>query len=369
MTVSADPPLVVLATDSEVPSGVGEHMLALARALSEGHRVVLAFPPTEEAATFLRRGKRSGFEVRPIGSDAAFIHWLKQVAPAVLHVHAGIAWEGHGLANAGWKAGVPVVRTEHLPYVLTDEAQMVEHRLGTAMVDHLVFVSEACAQTYFDAGVPRTRGTIVRNGIEIPAPRKQRDATRDAIDVAREDFLVVTVARFTAQKNYPLLVAAARLVADVAPKTRFVWVGQGPERAAIERQVGEAGLTGTVTFLGERGDVPDLLLAADLFVLPSRFEGLPLALLEAMAIGVAIVATRIGGTCEALGDDYPALVEPDDAGALAAAIVGCVTDDTHRCKLGERNRNRFGEMFSADRMGREMAALYEAVMAERACLA
>lgn len=368
MNRSPDAPLVVLATDSAVPSGVGEHMLALAHAIAEGHRVALAFPPGEEGAVFLKRAAAGSFCVQRIQSESDFSQWLDEVAAAVLHVHAGIGWEGHGLARAGWMAKVPVIRTEHLPYLLTDEAQKVEHRLGVGLVDRLVFVSEAVARTYDEAGFLEARSVTVQNGIAAPHAERSREASRQLLGMGSDDFVVITVARFTPQKNHALLFAAARHVAQAAPQTRFVWVGDGPGRDVLQEQAIDSGLAESIMFLGERNDVPDLLNASDLFVLPSRFEGLPIALLEAMALGLAIVATRIGGTCEALGDDYPWLVEPEDPETLVVKILDAVAQKNRRHALGLSNRRRFDDRFGAPRMGREMAAIYREVISGKACI-
>src|SRR5699024_10991348 len=111
---------------------------------------------------------------------------------------------------------------------------------------------------------------------------------------------LLCVARFTPQKNHRTLVGAMARLVRSHPGARLRLVGTGPEEAAIRARVARLGLD-CVDFLGARDDVPDLMAAADLVVLPSAFEGLPLVVLEAMAIGTPVVATRIGGVIEALG--------------------------------------------------------------------
>ena len=369
MNTSREMPLVVLATDSSVPSGMGEHMLTLARTLISDYRIVLAFPPIRDGATYLRRAHAAGFAVKPIGAGLSFSRWLRDCGAELLHVHAGIGWEGHGLANAGWSVGTSVIRTEHLPYLLTDETQKTEHRLAVGLVDYLIFVSKAAATSYRDAGFAGSKYVTVQNGIERPRPSTSREATRESLGIAPNDALVITVARFTAQKNYGLLLAAAKVVADKAPRFRILCVGDGPERRAMMEKSLAAGLGDTISFLGTRDDTADLLLASDLFVLPSLFEGLPLSVLEAMALGLGIVATRIGGTCEALGDDYGWLVPSNSAEALAGTIVEALSDKDKRKHFGRRNRNRFDEHFCAGRMGRETAALYRSLLSQKASAA
>jgi glycosyltransferase involved in cell wall biosynthesis len=366
MTASEDMPLVVIATDSNIPSGVGSHMLTLARTVGPRYRFVVAFPASQGGALFLKRGQSEGLRVKQIASVESFESWLKEVSAVLLHVHAGIGWEGHGLANAGQMAGIPVVRTEHLPYLLTDEVQKVEHRLGIGMVDRIIFVSQAAADTHQQAGIVSDRAATILNGIDKPQPLTSREKSRRQLALPESAPVAITVARFTAQKNYSLLVAAAKRVVGRVPEVRFLLVGDGPERTAMEGLAVANGLGEVVTFLGERDDVPDLLAAADLFVLPSRFEGLPLVILEAMALGLPIVATHIGGTCEAVGAHYPWLVESGDIDGLAAAILEALTNEEKRRLIGTSNRNRFEQFFGAERMGRETAELYQSVISEKA---
>lgn len=346
-------PLIVLATDSAVPSGVGEHMLTLAGALAPAYDVALAFFPDGEGARFLARAAAAGFETVALGEK--FPAWLGTRRPAILHVHAGIGWEGHELVETGANCAIPVVRTEHLPYMLTDPEQKSRHRMAAGLVDRLVVVSDAAAESY------RAQGFLgiatIRNGIDAPVPRGGRDRTRAALGIADETRIVITVARFTAQKGHEILLHAAAEVSRTMPHAVFLLVGEGPERSAMQALAAALDLP-NVVFLGQRADVPDLLAAADLFVLPSLFEGLPLVVLEAMALALPVVATRVCGTAEALGAHHPFLVPPGDPASLAGAIAAALGDET---ATGLGGRRRFEDLFTAARMGRETAALYGGV--------
>jgi glycosyltransferase involved in cell wall biosynthesis len=359
--MTEDPHLIVLATDSAVPSGVGEHMLTLAGVLLPAHAVVLAFPPHGDGPRFLARAAKSGFEAIALGEH--FAGWLRTRHPAVLHVHAGIGWEGHELVEAGWNAGIPVVRTEHLPYLITDPEQKTRHRMAADLADRLVVVSDAAAASYRAEGFARI--VTIRNGIDAPVARRARSETRAALRIADETRIIITVARFTAQKGYDSLLQAAAAVSHQLPHTVFLLVGDGPQEKAMRRLATSLNLS-NVAFMGERADVPDLLAAADLFVLPSLFEGLPLAVLEAMALALPVVATRIGGTVEALGQDHPYLAPPDDPSLIAAAIIAALSDRAGSRIVGVRARQRFEERFTAARMGREISTLYRATI-ERMC--
>ncbi|MGI6853711.1 glycosyltransferase [Mesorhizobium sp. 1B3] len=359
--MTEDPRLIVLATDSAVPSGVGEHMLTLAGVLVPTYGIVLAFPSHGDGPRFLARAADAGFETIALGEH--FAAWVRSRHPALLHVHAGIGWEGHELVEAGRKAGIPVVRTEHLPYLITDPEQKSRHRMAATLADALVVVSDAAAASY------RAEGFIhivtIRNGIDVPVARRARSETRAALSIPEEARIVITVARFTAQKGYNSLLQAAATVSSQLPQTVFLLVGDGPEQTAMRALAASLNLS-NVAFLGRRADVPDLLAAADLFVLPSLFEGLPLVVLEAMALAIPIVATRVGGTVEALGQDYPFLAPPADTSLIAAAIIKALSDRLASRVIGIRARQRFEERFTAARMGREISALYRATM-ERMC--
>lgn len=351
---------IVLATDSQVPSGVGEHMLTLAGVLSSTHDLALIFPPGNDAARFIRRGSEAGFETARL--DEAFPGWLKTRRPAILHVHAGIGWEGHELVEAGWNAGIPVLRTEHLPYLLTEPDQKFRHRIATSLVETLVVVSEESAESYRGEGFPSI--ATIRNGIDKPVVRSPRAQTRAALPVPDGSQIVITVARFTAQKGHACLLRAAKEVSREMPHIVFLLVGDGPDREAMQILATALGLS-NVVFLGKRTDVPDLLAAADLFVLPSLFEGLPLVVLEAMALALPVVATRIGGTVEALGSGHPFLVPVGKPSPLAAAIVAAIADKAASQAVGIEECKRFEQRFTATRMGQETASLYQATRERR----
>jgi glycosyltransferase involved in cell wall biosynthesis len=156
-----------------------------------------------------------------------------------------------------------------------------------------------------------------------------------------------------------------RAAQDV-PHARFAIAGEGPERARLEQIVSSLGLSGRVAFLGHRSDVPDLLAAADIFALPSLYEGAPLSVLEAMAAGKAIVTSSIAGTNELVRDDESALlVEPGDAIALAAALRRMLADSALRARLGAVARERAAADFSVTRATERVTRVYEHLLARQ----
>lgn len=357
---AAERPRVLLATDSLEPSGVGRHMLTLGRGLAGAHDVRLAFPATASDFTAAARAEGLAARVFAPGEEAALI---ADARPDLLHVHAGIGWEGHALAAAGAAAGVAVLRTEHLPWLITDPAQETEFAAAAASVDAFVAVSEAAAASWGPALArlrPGARLIAIPNGVEPPAVTRGRDAVRAMLGIAPDRPLLLCVGRFTSQKDQRSLVRAARALAARGAPAAVLFVGEGPTRAACEAEA--EGCDG-VGFLGQRQDVGDLMAAADLLVLPSRFEGLPLVVLEAMALGLPVVATRIGGAVEALGREHPFFVAPGDPARLADGIAAALAGP--QGAVGAAQRRRFAARFTAGRMCSETAALYRSVLRGR----
>lgn len=342
----AEPPRILLATDSADPSGLGRHMLTLARGLAPDHAVSLAFP--EAAAGFAASARAAGLEARTYEDAEAL---LRAARPALLHVHAGIGWEGHALTRAGARAGVPVVRTEHLPWLVTDPAQAADYAAQAPAVAAFVAVSDAVAASF--AAVPGARPRTIRNGVEPPGVTRSRAETRAALGIPEGAPLILCAGRFTPQKDQRSLVrAVARL-----PRAWLALAGDGPGRAACEAEA--AGLE-RVRFLGWREDIGDLMAAADLLAAPSRFEGLPLVTLEAMALGLPVVATRIASAIEALGADHPWLAAPGDPESLAATLSQALA--ARPDPVAAAQRARFERTFTAARMVGETADLYRTVL-------
>ncbi len=353
---------IVLATDSADPSGMGEHMLTLGAALGGEYDVVLALGEIQ-GSNLLRRAAEQGLRIKIINPSRPdhFRNWLRDHRADLVHIHAGIGWEGHALVRAARAAGMPVVRTEHLPYLLTSPVQQAEYRALLLSVDRRIAVSDAVARSHVGQG----RGPIqvIRNGIAPQPALRTATQIRAELNIDQDEQIVLSVARFTPQKGYDLLVAAAEQVLATRPRTQFLLVGNGPEQASIQALIDDRQLGDKVRMLGARSDVPDLLAASDLFVLPSHFEGLSLALLEAMAASVPVVATAIGSTVEALGADYQHLVPPNDPAALSAAIVAALADQTASGAAAASAARRFADHFTAQRMASQTAIVYHSLLA------
>ncbi|WP_426128561.1 glycosyltransferase [Pararhizobium sp. PWRC1-1] len=352
---------VVLATDSLDPSGMGEHMLTLGQALQAQFDVTIAALNGLDA-NLLARAAAGGLAVKAVDEPNAFEQWLHSYGASILHVHAGIGWEGHEIARAGAACGIPVIRTEHLPYLLTDSGQKEHYARESAALSHHIVVSEASRSSFESNGVGSDRITVVRNGLVAQAIHGR---SADAALGLDGKIVLLTVARFSKQKDHATLIRAMPAVLAAYPSAILLLVGNGEEVEAVGALVEDLALGPYVRLLGRRSDIADLMASADLFVLPSLFEGLPLAVLEAMSLRLPIVATRIGGTVEALGTDYPFLAECGDPSALAFAILDALASPARAKSVAQAGQDRFRAEFTAQRMADETATVYRRFLSEK----
>jgi glycosyltransferase involved in cell wall biosynthesis len=200
---------------------------------------------------------------------------------------------------------------------------------------------------------------VVYNG--IPVPDGRREPVRRELGLAGDELLVLAVGSLRPNKGHRVLLqalAGLRGAAGVQP-WRIAIAGQGEEREPLAREAGRLGIGERVHLLGQRDDVADVQAAADVFAMPSYAEGLPLALLEAMFAGSAIVASGVGGIPEAVGDGAEALLAPPgDPEALRGALARLLSDAPLRRRLGEAARRRAHAEFRIERMADRYEALY-----------
>lgn len=182
---------------------------------------------------------------------------------------------------------------------------------------------------------------VIENGVAIePSPVESRQEIRDELGLSRDGLAVLTVARLEAEKGIGELLEAVRLMPADAWEVLLI-AGEGARRSELEAQARSAGIAGRVRFLGYRSDVRALMRAADLFTLPSHREGRSNALLEAMAAGLPIAATAVGGTPSLIEDGISGcLVPPGSPGALAAILQKLISDPARRRALGEAAQRR-----------------------------
>jgi glycosyltransferase involved in cell wall biosynthesis len=189
-----------------------------------------------------------------------------------------------------------------------------------------------------------------------------RQAKRRELGLPLDAFLAITVGRLAPQKGYPVLLEAVTPVLAEMPAAHFLIVGGGEQETELKEMAIDRGLGQAVHFLGLRPDVEDLLAAADLFVSSSLWEGLPTVILESMAAGLSVVATDVSGTREIVEDGATGLlVPPQDARALAQAILEAGRDRARSARMAERARHRV-KAFSIANVAQQHMEVYQRLL-------
>jgi glycosyltransferase involved in cell wall biosynthesis len=217
----------------------------------------------------------------------------------------------------------------------------------------IVVVSEDERSAGLAAGIGKpAQYRVIPNGVDP----EQFSADREPVPGR-----IVMIGRLARQKRPDLAVRAFVDVRRRYPAAELHFVGEGPLRSDVETLVSELGLAGAVKFLGVRSDVPALLARADCLLLSSDYEGCPFSVLEAMAAGVPVVATRVGGVAELVAEETGLLVEPGRPDLLAAAVAELFADPARARALGEAGRERVRQRYSSQKMTEALVALYREV--------
>ena len=250
-------------------------------------------------------------------------------------------------------------------------ARELAYRLTDPLADLTTQVSEVGKQRYIQVGaVPSSKILYIPNGIDTarfqPNP-KARQVVRDALGCPKEAFVWLTVGHLEPVKNHLELLRAFREVAAGHPHARLLIAGQGSLQAATEQRIAELGLADRVRLLGTRRDIPELLNAADAFVLPSLWEGMPLTLLEAGAVGLPIVATDVGGNSEIVLESKTGYLVPvRDTAALAEAMLRVMRlSDADRFTMGQAGREHVVQNFDLERVVDRWEALYRELLQQK----
>jgi sugar transferase (PEP-CTERM/EpsH1 system associated) len=291
---------------------------------------------------------------------------MREFRPHIVHSRNWGAIEAIASARL---AGVPVaIHSEHgyVPDMLggLPRRQRLMRRALYKMADAVFTVTDEL-RTYHaaQAGVAKDRIRVIRNGVDtgrfVRRPHS-RQPLRERFAATEQDFVVGTVSRLVAIKDHVTLLKGTERLISRGMSVRVLIAGSGTERRNLEGYVNSSPfLAGRVSFLGACDDVPELLNALDAFVLPSLTEGMSNTILEAMATGLPIVATRVGGNPELIQDGRSGLLfDPGDAGRLASHIETLYHDMGLRERLGAASRDRAVTEFSLNRMLTQYRQLY-----------
>jgi glycosyltransferase involved in cell wall biosynthesis len=257
-----------------------------------------------------------------------------------------------------WLARVPVRIATH--HGVIEGFPRWRERLHAWMVNHniahkLVTVSERTYQIALLEGVKAERISVIQNGIQpMPFEGEHRLDVRKDAGIGADDPFLLSVGRLVHVKAHEVLVSAMPAVLKEFPNAKSGICGDGVLRGDLEAQIKFLGLEGAVKLFGAQGNVAKFLSSADVFILPSRSEGLPIALLEAMSAGLPVVATKLEGVGEVVLDGVHGLFAPvDDPEALAEVILKLLRDPELRDRMGAAAKQRVNECYSLDRMGKQ----------------
>lgn len=270
-------------------------------------------------------------------------------------------------AWAARRAGIPYVVTMHgSRYYAERLRRRLAMRWAVGTSSRLVAVSHQLARALKDdLWLRPSRVTVVANGVR--AGHARAGSLRSELGLARESRLLLAVGNLYPVKGHKVLLTALALLKDRHPTVHVAIAGRGDEAGVLQSAARQRGIADRVHFLGLRSDIPSLLDSADIFVLPSLSEGLPLALLEAMFAGRPIVATRVGEVPTALnGGDAGLVVEPGDAVALATALDRLLSNPAKARQLGLRAALRAVDEYDVSHMLARYARIYGELLGDAA---
>jgi glycosyltransferase involved in cell wall biosynthesis len=358
------------------------YLLNLAKALDR-HRFDLAVV-VPEPGPLGERLQAHGVRVHlvPLGERLfnpsallALVRLLRRERPSIVQSHG--ARSNVYTKLAGSVAGTSVILTtvhnslfDYEVGLLRRRLYVLAERLTSPLTDRILAVSAAIARDLVHRyRIGAGKVVTIQNGIDAEAfrPRRSRSAVLTELGLNARDRLIGIAARMTLQKGHHDLLHALRLLLPRFPRLRCLLIGDGPLKPRLEQQAAALGVSARCLFTGVRPDVADLVDVVEAVVLPSRSEGLPFALLEAMALAKPVVATEVGGNPEVVEHGSTGLlVPPQDPEALAEAIAFLLDRPDAAAGMGERGRARVRERFTLDRMLRALEDVYASLLHERA---
>ena len=356
----------------------GEQQLLLLLAGLQAERPdIEASVVAQPGSALAERARAAGHDVTEIAMGAALdfgaagrlrAH-LREVQPALVHAHTAHA-HGHGWRAVRGLGPAPprLLVTRHVAYSIFRHSFLrLNRRKYVRGCDRILCVSRAVERALLTDGVPQPQLQVVRSGIDVgvwardEAARAQARATLGASD----DTLVLgAVGALTPEKGRVHLLEAFALLDPARRDARLVLLGDGPLRTELEARAEGLAIVDRVHFLGHLDDVATWLSAFDVFSAPSESEGLSLSLMQAMAAGLPVIASEVGGMPEVVGSGGAGrLVPPGDVAALAAELAALSEDKGLRASLGEAAQSRAQAVFSHRAAAAQTAALYDALVA------
>jgi glycosyltransferase involved in cell wall biosynthesis len=327
----------------------------------------------ETVGAFGEMLRQQGVEVKLIGIQSGILstfrvlaNHVRAVGPQIIHCH-NMKAHLYGGACARLAGEIPVVLTKHGNSPPGTGKTGPANR-WLARRTQVIAVSEDVKESMSKwIGNGRYAVRYIPNGISLEPFHglPNRAAARAHFQWSQEEFLIGIVARLASSKGHRCLLQAFALFRRDRPSARLLIVGDGVMRETIRTLASDLGIADAVSLLGERPDVPVILAALDLFVLPSEHEGMPVTVLEAMAAGLPVVASTVGGIPQVVVNGQTGiLIPPRDPARLAQVMLELAGDPESRQRMGERGRSRVAERFAMERMALAYEEVYEILLQE-----
>lgn len=295
---------------------------------------------------------------------------VRRYRPDITHIHSRRGADTLGLLGAWLASRGRVIVSRRVDDPL--RRSLVTRLRYAVLPDQVVAVSQGIRKVLIDAGVPAGRVSQVYSAVDAGAYQSPltRDGARRRLGLAADADVVTVVAQLIPRKGHRFLLDAVPTVLGRHPGLKVLFVGDGELHEALEADVGARGLRDVVRLLGYRDDVADILRASDLLVHPATMEGFANVAMQAMAAGIPVVSSAVGGMPESVRDGENGLLVPAaDPVALAAAIGRLLADPDLRRRLGERGRAIVESEFTVDAMVRGNLRVYERLLATSGGLA
>lgn len=360
-------------TDTNI-GGAGRYLLnLLAQPAFSGHEVVVACPD----GALAQRMDDMGLRRIPVsGKDVSFSYKLtrelailmREIRPDMVHTHSSLSGR---LAAKTLK--IPVVYTKHNLVRIPNEAgvvppkadvfrRFVNKSVASLLSDRVIAVSAGVEKELIESGIPSSMVTAIPNGIDLSPYKRRRARPKDG----QKGALIGTVARLHRQKALDVMFEAAKIALASEPSVRFIVGGTGPLEDSLKAKLKELRLEPYVKMTGFVSDVPGFLAQMDIYALSSDYEGLPLAVLEAMGASLPVVSTAVGGVPEAVVDGETGLLVPArQPKALAQAMVRLAVDPDLAFRMGQAARKRADDLFNAGIMAEKTVEVYSRVLSAR----
>lgn len=369
----ADGPLSVLHVLAPADFGGLETVVKTLAAghASMGHTVAIAAVLNSPNSAFVDEARALGLRVHVIESPARSFAAERRGVRALLESANVNVLHSHGYRSdildiaVARAMGVPSVTTFH-GFSATDRKGRFYERLQrwrSRRASAIVAVSGDVARRLVESGTRPESVHVIRNAIPCSTPSTTAAAARARLGLP-PGLAIGWVGRLSAEKGADVMLSAMQLLADLPVTLSFV--GDGIDREALTQHTGRLGMTPRVYFHGRIPSAAELLPAFSVLVLSSRTEGTPMVILEAMAACIPIVATKVGGIPEMLGDDQAFIVEPENPAALAAGIRSALTNPAMAAERAKRARTRLIDEFGVQPWLAEYEALYRTIQPRQA---